>query len=229
MNDFLIYIKEFNFVSIVIRLILAVIIGGAIGFDRGRKRRAAGLKTHILVCISSTLIMILSVYINENFTTNGDVARLGAQVISGIGFLGAGTIIVTGNNKIKGLTTAANLWACACIGLAIGIGFYEGAILATILIIFVFIFLKNSNDFFDRNSRVIELCIEIDGPRVVSRVVQKIKDEGARVLNIEMSGTSITKDGVAILATIQFNKASSHEEFLEAINCVDGIRIIEEL
>ncbi|MGL5149933.1 MAG: MgtC/SapB family protein [Clostridium sp.] len=229
MDEFLIYIREFNFLSIIIRLIFAVIIGGAIGFDRSRKRRAAGLKTHILVCVSSTLIMLLSIYINENFGGSGDVARLGAQVISGIGFLGAGTIIVTGNNKIKGLTTAANLWACACIGLAIGIGFYEGAIIASVIIIMIFVFLKNSNDFFDRNSRIIELCIEVDGPRVVSLVVQNIKDNGGKILNFEMSGTIITKDGIAILATVEINRTGTHEEFLNELNSIEGVRIVEEI
>lgn len=126
--------------NIVIRLVLAIILSGAIGLERESIRRPAGLRTHILVCVGSTLVMLTSLYLFEEFKeiTNLQPDRLGAQVISGIGFLGAGTIIRDGNN-VKGLTTAAGLWAVACIGLAIGSGFYTGAIASTLLVLFTLI------------------------------------------------------------------------------------------
>lgn len=120
-------LHEPNIVTIVIRVLLALIIGGIIGLERESKKQAAGFRTYMLVCLGATLVMMTNQYICNVFEA-GDPSRLGAQVISGIGFLGAGTIIVTRKSQVRGLTTAAGLWSAACIGLAIGIGFYEGAI-----------------------------------------------------------------------------------------------------
>ena len=122
--------------SIALRLLIAGILGSIIGYERERSRQPAGLRTHILVCIGAALAMITSEYILQYYASSDlirtDPARMGASVISGIGFLGAGTIIRNGGS-VRGLTTAAGLWAVACIGLACGIGFYEGALLATAL------------------------------------------------------------------------------------------------
>ena len=134
MNELLGSLREINILSIIVRLTMAAICGGFIGYDRGRKRRPAGLRTHILVCIGSALVMITNQYIIDIMGYSSDPTRLGAQVISGIGFLGAGTILITGKQQVKGLTTAAGLWASACMGLAIGIGFYEGALIGCIFI-----------------------------------------------------------------------------------------------
>lgn len=113
--------------TIFLRVALAVGVGGIIGLERDLKNHAAGFRTYILVCLGSTIVMMTNQFILDMYQS-GDPARMGAQVISGIGFLGAGTIMVTNNNHVKGLTTAAGLWSAACIGLAIGIGFYEGAL-----------------------------------------------------------------------------------------------------
>ena len=122
---------------------MAIIFGGIIGYGRERERRPAGLRTHILVSIGSTLSMITNIYMCKIYNGYTDPTRLGAQVISGIGFLGAGTIIVTGKNKVRGLTTAAGLWACACMGLAIGAGFYSGVIIGCLFISAVTVALAN--------------------------------------------------------------------------------------
>ena len=127
------YLRELNFISMLLRIILSVLIGGVLGIERGTKNRPAGLRTYILVCLGSALVMMTNQYVYITYET-GDPVRLGAQVISGVGFLGAGTIVLTGRNKIMGITTAAGLWAAACCGLAIGIGFYEGAVLGLSLI-----------------------------------------------------------------------------------------------
>ena len=127
--------SDWNSLAIFLRLVLAMIVGMAVGIDRGLKRRGAGVKTHVLVCLGSALVMMTSEYMTHTFDSKLDIARLGAQVISGIGFLGVGTILVTGKNQIRGLTTAAGLWTCACVGLAIGIGFAEGAIYTLILML----------------------------------------------------------------------------------------------
>lgn len=131
-HEFLIMIKGWSILSVGLRLAFSLVAGTLIGLDRSMKRRGAGIKTHVLVCLGSALVMMTGQFIQLNYEGTIDVARMGAQVISGVGFLGVGTIIVTGHDQVKGLTTAAGLWACACIGLAIGIGFVDGALLALV-------------------------------------------------------------------------------------------------
>ena len=121
--------------AVTVRLLLSVLCGGLIGLERAYKRRPAGFRTHILICMGASLTTMTSqfLYLNMHYFT--DMARLGAQVVAGIGFIGAGTIIVTRGQRVKGLTTAAGLWAAAIIGLAIGGGFYEGGLVATVLVL----------------------------------------------------------------------------------------------
>lgn len=133
MKEFLDMMKGWSELSILLRLVFSVLAGALIGIDRAMKRRGAGIKTHVLVCLGSALVMLTAQFIRLNYEGSMDVTRLGAQVISGVGFLGVGTIIVTGHNQVRGLTTAAGLWGCACIGLAIGIGFVDGAFIAVFL------------------------------------------------------------------------------------------------
>jgi len=129
MKEIYAMLTEYNTVSVLVRLALAVICGGLVGLERGRKRRPAGFRTHMLVCLGAAMTMLISQHLwLRGYTT--DLSRLGAQVVSGIGFLGAGTILVTGRHQVKGLTTAAGLWASACIGLAIGAGCYLVALLS---------------------------------------------------------------------------------------------------
>ncbi|MDF2803784.1 MAG: MgtC/SapB transporter [Anaerocolumna sp.] len=124
--------------EVVLRLILSAVAGGIVGMEREASNRPAGLRTHILVTLGSTLIMLISMYGFQGLGADhsgGEPARLAAQVVSGIGFLGAGTILRTGNN-IRGLTTAASIWVCGGIGLAIGNGYYLGGVATTIIVLF---------------------------------------------------------------------------------------------
>jgi len=138
-----------GFGEIILRLLLSVIMGGIIGAERQLHRKAAGLRTHVLVCIGSTLMMLVAIFIYYTFKeeTNIDPGRIVGNVISGIGFLGAGTIIVT-RGSIRGLTTAATLWVTAAVGLAIGCGFYFAALIATMLIIISLICLETFEEKF---------------------------------------------------------------------------------
>ena len=135
MQGFIDYMQSFNVVTVVIRLLLAMIAGGIIGLERGKQGRAAGMRTHILVSIGASLTALIGFYIYESLGMLTDPMRLSAQVISGIGFLGVGTILIKGRFQITGLTTAAGLWATAAIGLAFGAGFYTGGIAAFIIIV----------------------------------------------------------------------------------------------
>ena len=121
--------------SVALRILLALLIGGCIGSERGRHGRAAGLRTHILVCLGSTMTTLIGLYSTNMLGSVGDPMRIGAQVVSGISFLGVGTIMVRNRSHVTGLTTAAGLWATACIGLGVGAGFYWAALLATIAVL----------------------------------------------------------------------------------------------
>jgi len=142
MLDFFVTLTSSDTFHLIFRIILASLFGALIGLEREHANRPAGLRTHVLVCVGACLTMLTSEYVSKNIAvTNFDVTRLGAQVISGVGFLGAGTIIRTGNT-VKGLTTAASIWAVACVGLATGIGYYAGATITTFIIFLILAYFK---------------------------------------------------------------------------------------
>lgn len=124
-------LTEFNELSIVFRLLLALLMGGFIGVERGRHGRAAGMRTHVLVCVGACMTALVGLFMSDV----ADATRIAAQVISGIGFLGAGTIMIRNQSVITGLTTAAGVWCTATIGIALGYGFYLGAAVATVITI----------------------------------------------------------------------------------------------
>ncbi len=127
------YLQEFNVLSMLLRIILAMILGGFIGYEREKLGRAAGLRTHILVCVGACMTSMIGIFVwTQN--ADSDPLRVAAQVISGIGFLGVGTIIVKGRDHITGLTTAAGLWTTAALGIAVGFGFYEASVMCTIIV-----------------------------------------------------------------------------------------------
>lgn len=126
-------LNDLSIVTMMLRIVIAMICGGMIGVERGKANQPAGMRTYMLVSLGACIVMITGEYVFYKFDI-GDPARLGAQVISGIGFLGAGSIVISGKSKIRGLTTAAGLWTSACIGLVIGIGFYECGVIATLAV-----------------------------------------------------------------------------------------------
>ena len=128
-------LRDVTIASVTVRMVLAVVCGGIIGIEREYKRRPAGFRTHILICLGAAMTTLTSQFLYLNMHYYTDMARLGAQVVAGMGFIGAGTIIVTRRQRVKGLTTAAGLWTAAIVGLALGGGFYEGGIAATGLIL----------------------------------------------------------------------------------------------
>ena len=142
MNEVLNYLRELNMVSIILRIFIAVLFGGCIGLNREHKKMPAGIRTYMLVCLGSCLTALLAMYTRESLllvfgeSVKTDISRFPAQVINGIGFLGAGTIIFT-EEKVRGVTTAACLWASGCMGIVIGYGFYECALVGFIILLFV--------------------------------------------------------------------------------------------
>ena len=216
-------------VNVVVKITLALICGGVLGIERGRKKRPAGFRTYMLVCLGATLVMMTNEHLFK-MTGTGDVARLGAQVISGIGFLGAGTIITTGGNRVKGLTTAAGLWAAACIGLAIGSGYYEGAIFGTLAIILIMVVFHRWDKRFARSTKLMILYIEFAKMSSIRNLVMFAKENDIRVEDVEVeSAKGVTDAKVVAVVTLGLPMKENHEEVIEKICAVEGIIIAEEI
>lgn len=229
-QDLLVYIRDVNLISIILRLSLATLCGGIIGIDRGKKRRPAGFRTHVLVCIGSTLAMLTNQYIVQQMNIGGDPTRLGAQVISGIGFLGAGTILVTGKQQVKGLTTAAGLWASACMGLAIGIGFYEGAIIGCLFIFGGMTILHKIDDYVLARAKVIELYIELDEVKSIKKLLDHVKRCDMTVSYIEVTKSSeLYREKVGVFLTLRQQHKREHDEVISLISELECIGFIEEI
>ena len=222
-------LREVTYVAILLRILCALAVGGILGIERGRKNRPAGLRTYMLVCVGSCLIMLTNQYIYQ-VTGNGDPVRLGAQVVSGIGFLGAGTIIVTKRNQIKGLTTAAGLWAAAGVGLALGIGFYEGALTAGVAIYLILTALQRWDDKMHQNAKVMELYIEQAEDHNLGNLIRQI-----RALDVEIEGIQVENDGAiedgarGLITTLRLRKKSNHPLLIKDIRKIDGVLYVEEL
>lgn len=174
LKELVIFDMDYNFlIKVTIRSILAVIIGALIGSERARHGRAAGMRTHILVCLGSMLTSMVSIFVSDVLGNNGDVLRISAQVISGIGFLGAGMIILKNNNVITGLTTAAGVWTTSIIGIAVGYGFYSGAIIATVLFLSTIILFSK----LERKKKSTEVIyLEIDDMYNANKVIKNLEN-----------------------------------------------------
>ena len=212
------YIIELSWISVVLRMGLAVLIGGIIGNERGRSGSPAGLRTHILVCVGSAMTALISIFIAKNGGFD-DIARIPAQVISGIGFLGAGMIIVKKNNVITGLTTAAGMWATATLGIAIGYGFYLGALVGTAACIFTAAFLTRLER---RTKKSIHIYAEISDAHKAGAITDEIRALLGKEALIEVSSPrSGTSGNVGLYITVSTQTAAPNcREYIEKI---DGI------
>jgi len=225
-------LHEVNVVSITVRLILATILGGIIGLERGIKKRPAGMRTYMLVCIGATLVMITNQYLAYIFL-NADPARLGAQVISGIGFLGVGTIIVTRDKQVRGLTTAAGLWASACMGLAIGIGFYTGALIAMAFILFVTTVMHKLDIEIIRRSRAMEMYLEIKDSSHIYKILDHMRDNNIKITHMDVmrpkyeSESQSTK--IALLLSLYLPARKLHYEVMSSLSEFDFVSFIEQV
>lgn len=174
-----------NMKNILIRVIIATLLGGLIGLDRGMKHRGAGTKTITVVCLGATLVMLTEQYIQVNFPGLANMNRLAAQVISGVGFIGVGTIIIS-RHRVRGLTTAATLWASACIGLAVGIGFIEGGILITVMMMLSLHILPFVEHFATRHSRYCNVFVNLEDSHHLHDILQGLRDTGIIIDSVEI-------------------------------------------
>lgn len=221
-------LREVTYLAVILRIFAAVIIGGILGLERGMKNRPAGLRTYMLVCVGACVVMLTNQYIYQVFGT-GDPVRMGAQVVSGIGFLGAGTIIVTRRNQIKGLTTAAGLWSAAGVGLALGVGFYEAAITGTVAVFMVIALLQKMDNKLHRRSKQLEAYIELSSISL-GDFLRTMRDANIEVSDVQRESGEEDSDGVrAYVATLKGRKRLNHTELMEKVLAIPGVEFVEEL
>ncbi len=222
-------IREVTYLAVVLRIFAAVIIGGLLGLERGMKNRAAGLRTYMLVCVGACIIMLTNQFIYQSYGT-GDPVRMGAQVVSGIGFLGAGTIIVTRRSQIKGLTTAAGLWSAAGVGLALGIGFYEAAVIGAVAIFTIMTLLQKMDDRMHRKNRVMEVYLELSSDISLGDFLRQVRQQDIEVNDVQREQDSDADTGIrAYIALMKTKKRSSHVDIMEQLQRIQGVVYIEEL
>jgi len=221
-------LREVTFLSVAVRIAAALIVGGTLGLERERKNRAAGLRTYMLVCVGACLIMLTNQYIYQT-TGSGDPMRLGAQVVSGIGFLGAGTIIVTKRNQIKGLTTAAGLWSSAAVGLSLGVGFYEAALAAGAAIYFVMTVLRYWDIRMHKRSKYMDLYMEVSTGVGLAQVLRQIRALGLEVYSIDSDSYACVDDAKVLIISLKLPKRMSHSDLIKKIEQIEGMLYIKEL
>ena len=222
-------VREITYLAVAVRILAAVIIGGFLGLERGMKNRPAGLRTYMLVCVGACLIMLTNQYIFQVFGT-GDPVRMGAQVVSGIGFLGAGTIVVTRRNQIKGLTTAAGLWTAAGVGLALGIGFYEAALVGGFAVFAVITLLQRMDNNMHRKSKQVEAYIELSQETSLGDFLRAVHENELEISNVQKEQGADTDTGNrAYIATLKAKKRSNHQVILDIVQTIPGVVYMEEL
>ena len=228
-DHFVTFVREWSLLSLMIRMLTALLVGIIIGINRSVKHRGAGIKTHTLVCLGASIIMAMGQYLYIHFPSEVDIARLGAQVVSGVGFLGVGTIIVTGKRQVRGLTTAAGLWTCACIGLAAGIGFVEGVIICLVLVIFTYSVLDQLDSTLRKKSKNLDFYIEFDNNRSVSTFIQEMNEQGWKLEIFELSRGRGQEEGPSATVTIEVKDRKKRPLLPAMLRQMEGIRFVEEL
>ncbi len=220
---------ELDLLSVTVRLFLAVICGGCIGIERERKRRPAGFRTHILICLGAAVTTLTSQYLVLEMRMFTDMARLGAQVIAGIGFIGAGTIIITKRRQVKGLTTAAGLWTAAIVGLCCGAGYFEGAVITTVVIILAELVFARLEYFIVSNARAFNLYVEYCESGCLGSIVDAIKKKGGYIVDMEITKNAKEGRNPCVIFSLQTPRKVSHQALMTIIAKLDGVVSVEEL
>lgn len=212
----------------VLRMVLATILSGIIGLERSSKNRPAGLRTHILVCIAAAIASMTGHFLYLNLHLPTDISRMGAQVISGLGFLGAGTIIVTSKHTIKGLTTAASLWATGIVGLAIGAGFYEGGIIASILILVIQHLFIN----FGYNIRYLpefSVSLSYDHRKALDSILRYCKDSGCAITDLQVTSEENVRPRYQAVISLRPNRTVDRDKILDHIRASEDIKHVKAI
>ncbi len=232
MGDFLDtirFVNGFHILGVIVRMVLAVLVGGLIGIEREHKRRPAGFRTHILICLGACMTTLTSQYIYLYLGMYTDLARLGAQVIAGIGFIGAGTIIVTKRRQVKGLTTAAGLWASAIVGLAIGAGYFEAALIATLMILLAELVLARFEWYLTSSARDVNLYIEYRESAALAAISEILRDRRVAVSDMHITKSATGEQNPCAIFSLQLPRKLESDALMTAVAGLDGVVSVEEL
>lgn len=225
------FIREMDMLAITARLVLAVLCGGIIGLEREVRRRSAGFRTHILICMGSAITILTNLYLYQVMHLYTDISRMGAQVIAGVSFVGAGTIIVTRSRHIKGLTTAAGLWTASIIGLTCGAGYAECAIFATLMVMLAELVLIKIEYRYVKRSSEVNLYVEYSLPSTVQRLVRILRTEKVPMNDMEVNRMKDV-DGIyrySAILTIQLSRQELEKEIVRKFEQTDGVLTVEKL
>lgn len=215
---------------VLLRLLLATITGICIGAERELHNKDAGMKTHVLVCVGSALCMIVSQYIEvEAMPGTLDTSRIGSSVVSGVGFLGVGTIIVTGTHEVRGLTTAAGLWACACLGLAAGVGYLYGTLVALGFVLFTFVILRRIDVHMNLANREFDLYVEVNSNRNVKHLLHTMREAGVNYSSLRVKKAVTDDDGPVLTLHVKMARGSSllRDDIVSLIDEIDYVYYVE--
>lgn len=221
-------LRELTLPSILLRTLLAMLLSGILGFEREKRHRPAGFRTYLVVCLGSCLAMMTGIYLSVIFKST-DAGRIPAQVISGIGFLGAGTILVTRQNQVKGLTTAAGLWSAACLGLALGAGFYTGALVVFAAIWISLKMLRVVNAHLNPSLKFITLHVKFETVSDMSQFIAFAKSQRCTIDHLEMTRSKETDENTTVSAIISlsFGKELTYAQIIETYGALEGVNYID--
>ena len=223
-------LRDVTAASVALRMVMAAVCGGIIGIEREFKRRPAGFRTHILICLGAAMTTLTSQYLYLVMGQYTDMARLGAQVVADIGFIGAGTIIVTRRQRVKGLTTAAGLWAAAIIGLALGGGFYEGGLFATALIMIAELFFSRLEYRMLKNAPEVNLYVEYSSNHTMDILLHDFREQGLKILNMGIiHSDSNERHNACAIFTLRLHKGLDVEHVQADIKSTAGVVSVREL
>lgn len=230
MFEFLTPLRLLTLESVALRMFLAVLCGGIIGLERTFRRRPAGFRTHMLICLGAAMTTLTSQFLALHMNYDTDAARLGAQVVAGIGFIGAGTIIVTRHQRVRGLTTAAGMWTAAIVGLSLGAGFYEGGITVTVLILVAELVFSKVERLALRKSPEINLYIRYDDSAAMERILNSLRDNGIKVISMEITREQGSeKHRANAIFLLRLNKRVSKRKLPGHLSEIEGVASVEVL
>ena len=229
-NSILAFLEGPTDVAVCIRLVIATLFGSLVGWERVVKRHSAGIKTFALVSLGSAVATALNIFLAMEPGLNADVSRIPAGVVSGIGFLGAGTILVTGRQQIKGLTTAASLWVTSCMGMAIGGGYLRVGISCFLLIMLANIILLHLSKIVEEYSQYVSLYIEVNKSGGVKKLSKWVAEQGFKISSMTKSKEKpLQSSDAAIIIDIDFDKKRSHQDVIAMMNELDFVNYVEEI
>lgn len=223
-------LRAFSPAAVALRLCLAVLCGGLVGIEREYKRRPAGFRTHILICLGAAMTTVTSQHLCLVLHYETDITRLGAQVVAGIGFIGAGTIVVSRHQRVKGLTTAAGLWTTAIVGLALGAGFYEGGLVTTLLVLTAEVLFSRLEYRILSSAPEVNLYVEFTDRKSLEAVLQLCQEKQVKVLNLEVTRSAGSeRHNACALLSLRLTRRVTVFDLLEGINTLPGVIAAEEL